>query len=68
MHLGGYRFGNGSMVQHHWEAPSFKGDDNTFELEVLSIIGDGDPNDLARIPGAFPLAKGSGILSASSNV
>lgn len=58
----------GVWFSHHWEAPSFKGDNTRFKLEVLITIGDGDPNDLARIPGAFLLAEGSGLLSTNSNV
>lgn len=58
----------GVWFSHHWESPSFLGDDSRFEREVLSTIGDGDPDDLARMPGAFSLAEGSGILSANSNV
>lgn len=58
----------GAWFSHHWEALSFKGDDTRFELEILSTIGDGDPNDLAKMPGAFPLAERIGILSADSNV
>lgn len=58
----------GVWFSHHWESPSFLGDDSRFEREVLSTIEDGDPDDLARMPGAFSLAEGSGILSANSNV
>lgn len=58
----------GVWFSHHWEAPSFLGDDTQFEQQVLSTIEDGDPDDLVKMPGAFPLAEGSGILSANSNV
>lgn len=58
----------GVWFSHHWEAPSFFGDDTRFEREVLSTIENGDPDDLAKMPGAFPLAEGSRILSANSNV
>lgn len=58
----------GVWFSHHWEAPSFEGDDARFEREVLSTIRDGDPDDSARMPGPFPLADGDGILNIKSNV
>lgn len=59
----------GVWFSHHWEALSFLGDNAKFEREVLSTIGGGDPDDPARMPGAFPLlVEGSGILSPNSNV
>lgn len=58
----------GVWFSHHWEAPSFEGDDARFEREVLSTIRDGDPDDLTRMPGPFPLAQGGGILDPKSNV
>ena len=58
----------GVWFSHHWEAPSFEGDDARFEREVLSTIRDGDPDDPARMPGPFPLAEGGGILNPTSNV
>lgn len=53
---------------HHWEAPSFEGDDARFEREVLSTIRDGDPDDPVRMPGPSPLAEEAGILNLKSNV
>lgn len=58
----------GVWFSHHWEAQSFEGDYARFTQEVLDVIKDGDPNDQAKMPGAFSLARGSGILSVDSNV
>lgn len=56
------------MFSHHWEAPSFKDDYARFTREVFDTIWDGDPNDQAKMPGAFSPARGSGTLSVDSNV
>lgn len=58
----------GVWFSHHWEAPSFEGTDAQFQEQVLSTIEVGDPSNLTKMPGAFPLAMGNGILSANSNV
>lgn len=58
----------GVWFSHHWKAPLFLGNDTKFKREVLSTIENGDPDDLAKMPGTFSLAEGGGILSADSNV
>lgn len=47
----------GVWFSHHWEAPSFLGNDHRFEREVLSTIRDGDLEDPIRMPGPIPLRK-----------
>ena len=57
----------GVWFSHHFEAPSFLGDDAQFEDQVLSTIRDGDPDDPTRMPGPFSLADGNGILNVRTS-
>ena len=58
----------GVWFSHHWEAPSFFGDDHRFEREVLRTIRDGDLEDPIRMPGLIPLRKEGEILNPELNV
>ena len=53
----------GVWFSHHYEAPSFLGDDAQFKNQVLDTIKDGDPDDPTTMPGSFSLAGGDGILN-----
>ena len=53
----------GVWFSHHYEAPSFLGDDTQFKNQVLDPIKNGDPDDPTTMPGSFNLADGDGILN-----
>lgn len=57
----------GVWFSHHWEAPSFEADDETFDRQVLSEIRDGDPEDPVRMPGPYQFAQGDTVNPLSGD-